>query len=63
VVSDYPEVQKAMATILLQADEIPVKPLAVEQLTGLIDKKMLTSKPSVRPAKENVASVLERDLA
>jgi len=63
VVSGYPDVQKAMSTIALQADEILVKPFEVEQLTRLIDKKTPTSKPPVRPAKEDVASILDRDLA
>jgi DNA-binding response OmpR family regulator len=63
VVSSFPDVQKAMSAIALQADEILVKPFAVEQLARLIDSKMLTSKPSVRAAKEDVASILDRDLA
>jgi CheY-like chemotaxis protein len=63
VVSGYPDVQKAMAAILLQADEVLVKPFDVEQLAKLIDKRMLTSKPSPTPAKENVASILDRDVA
>ena len=62
VVSSFPDVQKAMSAILLQADEILVKPFAVEQLARVIDNKMLTSKPSVRPAKEDVAPILDRDL-
>jgi hypothetical protein len=56
-------VKKAMAAILLQADEILVKPFDAEQLAALIDKRRLTSKPSPRPAKERVASILDRDLA
>jgi len=63
VVSDFPDVQKAMAAILLQADEVLVKPFDVEQLPKLINKRKLTSKPSPPPAKENVASILDRDLA
>jgi DNA-binding response OmpR family regulator len=62
VVSGFPDVQKAMSAIALQADEILVKPFDVEQLAHLIDKKVLTSKPSVVPAKEGVASILDRDL-
>jgi DNA-binding NtrC family response regulator len=41
VVSDFPDVQRSMAAILLQADEILVKPFDVKQLTGLIDRKKL----------------------
>ena len=63
VCSSYPDVQKSMAAILLQADDVLVKPFPVEQLTALIDKGRLTSKPSLPPAKESVASILDRDVA
>jgi DNA-binding NtrC family response regulator len=63
VCSSYPDVQKSMAAILLQADDVLVKPFPIEQLTALIDKSRLTSKPSPRPAKESVASILDRDVA
>jgi CheY-like chemotaxis protein len=63
VVSDFPDVQKAAAAILLQADEVLVKPFDVEQLPELINKRKLTSRPSPTPAKENVASILDRDIA
>jgi CheY-like chemotaxis protein len=63
VTSDYPDVQRAMDAILLQADEVLVKPFEAKQLTGLMDKKKLTSTPSPHPAKEGAASILDRDLA
>jgi len=63
VVSDHPDVQMAMTAILLQADEVLVKPFDVEQLIPFIEKKQLTSNPSAQPAKENVASILDRDAA
>jgi hypothetical protein len=52
-----------MAAILLQADEVLVKPFDVEQLPKLMNKRRLTSKPSPTPAKEKVASILDRDVA
>ena len=61
VVSGYPDVQKAMAAILLQADEILVKPFEVDKLVELIHKKVQDSKVSPKPAKESVAAILERD--
>jgi CheY-like chemotaxis protein len=61
VVSDFPDVQKAMNAILLQPDEVLVKPFDAKQLAGLMDKRKLTSLPSPRPAKEGAASILERD--
>jgi DNA-binding response OmpR family regulator len=63
VVSSFPDVQKSMAAILLQADEILVKPFDVAQLGGLIDKRKRTSKPSPPPAKESVATILDHDIA
>jgi CheY-like chemotaxis protein len=62
VVSDYPDVQKAMNAILLQADEILVKPLDCKRLAGLMDKARVTSLPPLVQAKEGIASILERDL-
>jgi ActR/RegA family two-component response regulator len=61
VVSGYPDVQKAMATILLQADEILVKPLDVERLSELLRQKLSNGKATPKQAKETVASILERD--
>ncbi|HEY8670095.1 MAG TPA: response regulator [Terriglobales bacterium] len=63
VCSSYPDVQKSMAAILLQADEVLVKPFVADQLAALIDKSKLTSKSAPAPAKEDVASILDRDLA
>ncbi len=63
VVSDYPDVQRAMNAILLQADEVLVKPFDAKRLAGLMDKERLTSLPSLTQAKEGVASILDRDVA
>jgi ActR/RegA family two-component response regulator len=63
VVSDYPDVQKAMNAILLQADEVLVKPFDAKRLAGLMDKERLTSLPSLTQAKEGLASILDRDVA
>ncbi|HME36286.1 MAG TPA: response regulator [Candidatus Sulfotelmatobacter sp.] len=61
VVSNYPDVNKAMAAIPLPADEVVVKPFDVEQLAALIDKGKRASMPLPKKAKEDVASILERD--
>src|SRR5579864_83512 len=45
LVSGYPDVQSAMGAILLEADEIMVKPFDVRKLVDLIREKMLTRKP------------------
>jgi len=61
VVSGFPDVEEAMAAILLQADEVLVKPFNVKQLAELIRKKTAERRPSRKPSKESVASILERD--
>lgn len=61
VLSGFPDVHEAMTAILLQADEVIVKPCEIKQLAELIRKRMLEHKPSVRRNKESVASILERD--
>jgi DNA-binding response OmpR family regulator len=61
VVSGFPDVQRSMASILLQADEILVKPFDVAQLGELLHKKVLDAKASPKKSKESVASILEHD--
>jgi hypothetical protein len=63
VCSSYPDVQKSMAAILLQAHEVLVKPFAADQLAALMDKKRLNPRPAPAPAKESVASILDRETA
>lgn len=63
VVSHHPDVQKAMNAVLLSADEVLMKPFDAKQLPGLMDKERLTSLPSLRVAKEGVATILNRDVA
>jgi DNA-binding response OmpR family regulator len=60
LVSGYPDVQTAMAAMLLEADEIIVKPFEARKLTDLLREKMLTRKPAARIEKERVATILRR---
>jgi ActR/RegA family two-component response regulator len=60
LVSGYPDVKSAMAAILLEADEIIVKPFEVGKLAELVRDKVLTRKPAVRIEKESVAAILQR---
>ena len=60
IVSGYPDVQSAMAAILLEADEIIVKPFEVGRLAELVRAKMNTRKPAVRLEKERVGVILQR---
>jgi DNA-binding response OmpR family regulator len=62
-VSGYPDVQGAMAAILLEADEILVKPFEVGKLADLVREKMLNRKPAARLEKEKVGTILRRGIA
>ena len=63
LVSGYPDVQSAMAAILLQADEIIVKPFDVGKLAELVRDKMLTRLPVARLEKQRVAEILHRSIS
>jgi DNA-binding response OmpR family regulator len=62
VLSNYPVLQAAMTAILLQADQVLVKPIGFGEVAEIIQKKL--SNPSAHTAmgKERVAAILERDL-
>ena len=60
LVSGYPDVQSAMAAILLEADEIMVKPFEVGRLAELVREKMNTRRPAARLEKERVSAILQR---
>jgi DNA-binding NtrC family response regulator len=60
LVSGYPDVKSAMDAILLEADDIIVKPFEARKLAELVHEKLLTRKPSTRMQKERVASILQR---
>lgn len=63
LVSGYPDVQGAMSAILLEADEIIVKPFEAGKLAELLRHKMVTRKPAARVKKERVAAILQRCIA
>jgi len=60
LVSGYPDVQGAMAAILLEADEIVVKPFEIGRLTELVRDRVVNHKPSKRMDKESVGAILQR---
>src|ERR1700685_4603922 len=60
LVSGYPDVKSAMDAILLEADEIIVKPFETKKHADLVRDKLLTSKLAVPTPKERVAGILER---
>src|ERR1700733_6921570 len=57
----YPAVKEAMDAILLQADEILVKPMPIPELVELIREKVAKRRMRTRLNAERVASILERD--
>jgi ActR/RegA family two-component response regulator len=61
VLSGYPALQKAMNTILLQADEVLLKPIGLSDVAAIIEKKLLS--PAVRSLapKQRVSVILERE--
>jgi YesN/AraC family two-component response regulator len=60
LVSGYPDVKSAMDAILLEADEIIVKPFEAGRLAELVHDKLLTRKPAALTPKERVAAILQR---
>jgi len=62
LISGFPDVQSAMAAILLEADEIIVKPFEMGKLADLVRGKLVDRKPAVRIEKERVAAILQRSL-
>ena len=61
VFTGYPALQEAMDAILLQADEILVKPMDPPELVGLIREKLQNVESEKLTNIERVASILERD--
>jgi CheY-like chemotaxis protein len=63
IVSGYPDVLRSMAAVLLEADEVIVKPFEAGKLAELLRDKMLTRKPAARMEQERVGAILQRCLA
>ncbi len=63
LVSGYPDVQSAMAAILLEADEIMVKPFDIAKLAELVREKLRNRRPAARLEKERVGTILQRCIA
>jgi DNA-binding response OmpR family regulator len=59
--SGYPAVQEAMTTILLQADEVLVKPLKIAKIAEIIRARLLDPSYHSTVIKECVATILDRD--
>src|SRR5450755_871513 len=55
LVSGFPDVKSAMEAIILEADEIVVKPVGIKQLAELVRERLLVQKPATQPSKERVS--------
>jgi len=60
LVSGYPDVERAMSAIVLEADEIIVKPFEAGKLADMLREKISSRKPAARTEKERVAAILQR---
>src|ERR1700683_778542 len=60
LVSGYPDVKSAMDAILLEADEIIVKPFEIKTFADVVRDKLLSPRPAAPTPKEPVASILQR---
>jgi DNA-binding response OmpR family regulator len=61
IFSAYPEMKQATAAILLQADDILIKPMAADLLVQTIRERLTQGAAPERPPVEDVASILERE--
>jgi DNA-binding response OmpR family regulator len=59
LLSSFPEVNAAAQAILLQADEILVKPMDIKSLVAAIRHRLTSGSPDLRVV-ETVAAILER---
>jgi len=62
VQSDYPVMQDAMASILLQDHEILTRPFSLAQIADVIQKKLSNPKARTTMNKERVSAILDRDV-
>jgi YesN/AraC family two-component response regulator len=60
LVSGYPDVKSAMEAILLEADDIIVKPFEPRKIAEIVHDKLLNRKVVPRTPKERVAAILQR---
>jgi ActR/RegA family two-component response regulator len=61
VYSGYPEMEEATNAILLQADQILLKPLKIKDLVTVINENLVSGSKARQRVTESVASILETD--
>jgi DNA-binding response OmpR family regulator len=59
LLSAFPDLKSAMEAIILEVDEIVVKPVEVKRLAELVRERLLTQRPAA-PPKESVSMILGR---
>jgi len=62
LLSGYPAVEEAMSAILLEADQILAKPVEIDAIAKIIQKKLANPAARASMTKESAATILERDL-
>ena len=60
LLSGFPDTKSAMEAIILQADEILVKPVETNRLAEMVRERLLVQKPASRASKEKVSEILHR---
>ena len=60
LLSGFPDTKSAMEAIILQADEILVKPVEIKHLAEMVRERLLVQKPASRASKEKVSEILHR---
>jgi DNA-binding response OmpR family regulator len=60
LLSGFPDTKSAMEAIILQADEILVKPVEIKYLAEMVRERLLAQKPADRTKKEKVSEILHR---
>jgi DNA-binding response OmpR family regulator len=60
--SGYPALEEAMTTILLQADEVLVKPLKLARIAEIIRERLSSPSAHSSTPRERVAGILHRDV-
>jgi DNA-binding response OmpR family regulator len=60
LLSAFADVKSTMEAIILEADEIVVKPVEIKQLAELVRGRLVAQKPVNRPSKERVSGIPQR---
>jgi DNA-binding response OmpR family regulator len=60
LLSGFPDVKSAMEAIILEADEIVVKPVEIKRLAEMVRERLLIQQPANRASKERVSEILHR---